>query len=1770
MDYAKLRAAALRSSEEEEAVTVDTRALIDKVLARYSGEWTTLRELTQNAADAQATTVKIKWETLPSTHVPLPTTTSQSELLKHTLSHHTLRRLVVQNNGQPFTKTDWGRLKRIAEGNPDETKIGAFGVGFYSVFADCEEPFVSSGKEAMAFYWKGNALFTRKLQVPREQASSDTAFVLDYRNTTTPMPNLLSVAQFLATSLTFIALQNIEFWIDDWKVLALQKKTSPSVRIHIPRDLETKTKDGLMSLASAERTSVQIDATFMSALGWKPHAVSADSYTSSEAPSLRSFFSRLASSTAQAGLRGKAAKEEQAVQDAIAEDLTATSTSSIFLRVTSAQIKTSVPAKFAAELERATKKPPPKTTKISILTSSYDETIASEESSVSNKVAKAADVFSSVLPSKKPGGRIFIGFPTAQTTGAGMHISAPSIIPTVEREAIDLNARWVSTWNVEMLRVAGVMSRLAYANEMSDLEEKLKRMAKANKGSAISAADVQKLIPEALHILKTYTFEDSTPISKVAQTIEEAFWTAYKRASIEVYSSRGVLPTTKVRSSSDEIVKFARGIPVVIPEMKEAPFMKKLSDLGLIQDISVDDIYQELSANAMDKDQLRHFIAWAAKSASTGEIDPPSRRRLLDAAIATISDGDESGGSIVALASIKNYQSNKIPVGLPIPPTTISITLVGNISEVMLRSLGWEPLSIATWMKFVIDTGSSRSADQDMTRSPDFSGRVLSVASKNWDSLSETSKASIVTALQDVAAIPTKMGMRKPGEAFFPSVKLFDDLPTLKSGLFLKDPFLAALGVRKTVDLDTIFTRLLNPSPDGAVTGHKKWSHMELIKYLTSVRNDIPAADMEKLKESKLCPAEAGPPGLEPTEGSARLYKVSELYKPNNELRGLKLPIIYWPEPRGGWRYNSAEAKFLEDLGLRAYPPVLELVDMMAGPDATLRTKAMTYFISSYFHYNSVEVGRIDKAFLPLEGKPDQLVAPGACYTNQDAAVLGYDILASELHRNAHKFGVARDPVISDCVARLLANPPKDRKTAISVFTYFQTRLGDLDDRQVATLKQAPIVPIKKKTNASLFSKDKAETAVVYVQPQNCYLGSSATYGNIFDFVDFGTGANTFLFKCGAKSQPTTVEIAQMACEEPARLLSVLQSPEKYLDLLRTLAEDLPELKSNKELFKKMKTSAWLLGSKEIPVPKSNAGPDKDEDEATVKSYQLATPRQIVILDDYISYRLFKQFLIGAPEEDSLEAFYQALGSGTLGMKIEEDVRIGAHAENQDGAQRLRQHVLERTKIFLHEYSKFKHDAIKHDEKWLDKNLQVVAVRTVLLRRSLRGHDQSHNEKRSAAISYHKQRWVLYVAEGRPDMYQVGQAICQVVLKRPSQQAYINFEPFLKLDLLDLRSRGYNVDRILRAKAAEARIAEEERLKALEAEQQKIKEREQEWKRAGEAAATKTPEEAAATKTPEPKTRMPGSFADSPEEEKAVATPSRPQTKPGGIFAQISRHLGLEPWEDPKEPTRPVSAGSSHGSPDTTHHTGGRVSSPAAVQQNLYNAITSTRAYDSSHLYAPPRVQKVKEQATYCDSTTSKNITYLADAPGGMRVFLAEDIRAENKTRFLTENGEVITHFERLLRDVGEIYGLSAKSMHIFYDESGHTIAFNMSGSIFCNLRYFQQLHWESLRRGGSYLDARVKATTWWWVVVAHELAHNLMGPHNAEHSYYTECFIQEYFGKMMAKAAQWTRPVTNSTTAPAPAAGSSSGNNAPQPPLRPRAPPPPYSARAGLMGLFD
>lgn len=423
-DFDALRAQTMGAGSDE-AVTVNTRALIDKVLARYSGEWTTLRELLQNAADASASKVVIRFQSLPSATVPVPQSSDPSIHLKHVLLYHTLKSLVVDNDGVAFKNSDWSRLKKIAEGNPDETKIGAFGVGFYSVFAECEEPFVSSGNEALAFYWKGDSLFTKKLHIGNAP-STKTTFVLPMRNLSSPIPSLISLCQFLASSLTFVGLGSIELWLDDWRLMELHKIIAPTIDVKIPKDVEKKTREGLMYVNSVIQEASQLDARWLKVVEWKPtQPPSASKPVQGSAPkgapstqSLRMFFSKLAPGSNNI-VAEKAANDEIVSQNAISEDLMGESNATVFLHVNKANVKTLGKKDFSAELERATKKPPSRNTTVSLLTVSYDEHTASN-SIMSDRSSMGTDIFSSVRPTK---GRIFIGFPTNQSKFLFVYIS---------------------------------------------------------------------------------------------------------------------------------------------------------------------------------------------------------------------------------------------------------------------------------------------------------------------------------------------------------------------------------------------------------------------------------------------------------------------------------------------------------------------------------------------------------------------------------------------------------------------------------------------------------------------------------------------------------------------------------------------------------------------------------------------------------------------------------------------------------------------------------------------------------------------------------------------------------------------------------------------------------------------------------------------------------------------------------------------------------------------------------------------------------------------------------------------------------------------------------------------------------------------------------------------------------------------------------------------------------------------------------------------------
>jgi hypothetical protein len=435
------------------------------------------RELLQNSNDAEATIAEIVIATTASSpssssssssrgkDVPddanKPPSSSSSSLLSKSSSLSLsvgggpplVTQVTYRNDGHPFRPQDWSRLRKIAEGNPDETKVGAFGVGAYTMFSVCEEPVVVSGprggEECMAFFWKGDSLWTKTGRAPPGivadvdgghalgEGRSWTSFVMPSRDPY-PVPDMVEFGQFLAASLTFTqCLGAVRVYVDRALVMDVRKAVLESHAIVPPRASSWWKNDGAVTSSS----------TGMFAFG--------------RGSELTQTSVRLTASLLRERGGSNAAGREM-------------ETSTVLARYASAQVRTAIPPSVEGRMVRVTKKKPPRELTVQVLLDAVnddgggrkkkDATSSRLTWKSSEKRSGAALITDSFAP--VPGsGRVFIGFRTSQTTGLGIHVAAP-LLPTVEREAIDFVDPALREYNCELLETCGMLMRLVLENAM--------------------------------------------------------------------------------------------------------------------------------------------------------------------------------------------------------------------------------------------------------------------------------------------------------------------------------------------------------------------------------------------------------------------------------------------------------------------------------------------------------------------------------------------------------------------------------------------------------------------------------------------------------------------------------------------------------------------------------------------------------------------------------------------------------------------------------------------------------------------------------------------------------------------------------------------------------------------------------------------------------------------------------------------------------------------------------------------------------------------------------------------------------------------------------------------------------------------------------------------------------------------------------------------------------------------------------------------------------
>ncbi|RKP26067.1 hypothetical protein SYNPS1DRAFT_14733 [Syncephalis pseudoplumigaleata] len=1678
---AALRAQVIEATGIEEKVEVNQRHLIDKILARYSAKYTVFRELLQNANDAGK---------YSRAHVCMRIHFEGAEKAGLFGKEH-CRRVQVRNNGRVFSNEDWHRLKKIAEGNPDEQKIGFFGVGFYSLFSICEGPFVTSGQECMAFLWKGDQLYTKRATVSTTAdgqhdaaaaASAWTTFLLDMRDPL-EIPNKEEFGRFLASSISFTAnLLQVKMVVDGVAIHTIEKQMGVPRPISI-RDLpglQVKSPQKMFTLTGVDVQQVHFKSTCASA--------------------------------------GGAGHEPKIV--------------SVFARVARAHLQVKVTKQQVHDMERTTKKRPPSTTTVQTIYSGYEEHGVSELDKKS--------VFADLMPFPKQG-QVYIGFPTHQTTGFSSHIAA-HFIPTVERESIDFVDPCLASWNEDLLSMCGLLARVLYEDEMNTIANLYRELtgnatpsAPAHESEA--AESVQAFLQQrASHAVQVFTYQASTPSALVGELGVHHFFASTGTRPPHILTDRGVLYAHEAKRANPKLAPFVTTIPVLPPPIVDTckGFLDKLEMLGYLRTVDAQDVLRELQQRRLSAKELVALMQWWMGERQRQSAD--YRRVLLSRAVFPTS------GRPLAEA---NYYVNPaiIPPTMPMPPQVIDyeITKPFKLHELASCFGPWTELSLPQWTEYIVNHRPELETDAAFTES------VLATLSRAWTRQAAAAQQRMVQLLQTKRCIPTQRGHVLPTDAYFKNVTLFPDLPLISVGKGVTDTLLTALGVRKHVDLQMIFTRQRDLN----------WDHVQLAKFLASIQSTLTQKETERLRRTAFFPKEEGVNEDGTPKSPSSYYRANELYVPQDNLRQMGLPIIQWST--GKFRTYTDEGKLLVHLGLQSYPPLNDLLAIAAGEDEARSKLALTFLTGNFNSYykDDYHADKITVAFLPCVGDGSVRARPADCFTNASCAIMGFHILQPAWCHYADKLGVRAFPQSDKLVLRLKERPPTSASEARAIFEFLASRQSELSRLHLKALGAMPFIPVETRTD------DK--TTMRLITPSSCYFssGEQSQHGSFFDYVDYGSVANHFLRACGVRDEPSPKDLALMLTRSPKAFLEACGGYDPYLNVLRQLALHCDRLVTDASLMAKLRASPVLLGTKRAarkkPEPSASAKQDgkeesapastsnKDEPEAHDQlEYELARAADIYLIDDTVLQQIFSP--LSAPMEIMLERFYETLGSTWLSKRVKETfIRRGTPSRTPIAVQ-LEALIKERAPLLFYDYQQGGDGSrILRDSQWLKKKLAVFEVPEIAIQLEFLPTKTIKTQPTSACVDASNGACRLYMTRVDFDHFDAANALGKVLFAKCRLNDALLLSTLLSSSMENLRRKGFPVDRILdmpkpqptarapsppppppsSAAAAASKPASNLSPRLMEQYVQQLKtmfpncdtdflreQLAQESSRHVERVANRLagmayPEEKPRVISENDASETPRPTSD--DRQRSHHRGSESSGSGSGLLGRLSRQLlGWQAPAPPQPPPatadtarEPLLANTASPQPPKQEVAAVDPNSTARLQSALKSAISSCRPYQSDTLRSEGQVRQVTESTvSYCDSIPSQNLQHIPRDQAPLNFYIDKSLEKATilaDTRLMQSLGR----FTTVLLLLCETFELDRSTVHIFYDKDGGTIAFNQlpTRALFFNLRYYDGLHYgRAVTAANGAVKEKCETYIYWFMTLCHELAHNFCREHNSQH----------------------------------------------------------------------
>ena len=1822
-------------------VEVNQRSLIDKILARYASAGAVYRELLQNSDDAEASVAEVRFSTtsgggggdcaqnsLSSSSTITGDGGSDRGLAASSNSGKkgpgTVSQVVYRNNGVPFRDQDWSRLRKIAEGNPDVSKVGAFGVGAYAMFSVSEEPMVISGGEALAFHWRGDALWTRTGPAPDSRARGDegrqeqrwTTFVLPSRDPYAA-PDAVEFGKFLCGNLTFTkSLRTVRVYVNDRLRLTVSKEPAGRSReVTPPRSSSWWKNDGAVTSSSGGIFSL---GSGNGSITETPVTITAD------------------------------LDDERR-------------TSIVDARYISAVAHTRVSAVVARRMERVTKKKVPSTVNVQVFMG------ATARGANAGTGSGRADAITSSLSPPTGEGRIFIGFRTSQTTGLAAHLSAP-FVPTVEREAIDLQDVALRAYNTELLEVSGMLMRMLLEHAMGAIgtryegnmdgyaveDERLRRtggdpmasstavgvdeadegndsgdkesttslysfarfMAKGIKKKVVAAIktvegvvrddesaellnppDPRPLSAEerdAVDLMRSFCPRRSTPDPDVGAAIAKGFGrclphlsppaltqTGVARGSDAKLPNRGMEAFVRVRVVRRAVLESAREYHEVVAGCRPLQIEDLIAALG-----------GEGEGAVMEESDVVRLLRWWTRYA---RLDPdalargpsvkdnirffPSKNSGAEPADSR-DGGDNHVREIIRLKDkIYSVNDDYLPPSLPQPKSVLPRSLREGVGATALGDASlkswFSPIPVDIWATYISDhrcMTEGRPEDNGIRRlalralGGEYSRREASGGSAAAAAFGGFLRNLLSERLCVPFDPPGEEGGREnadagcsancPSELYLPSADLaaFAGLhsfqkasPSLKEG-GVSDDLLVAMGVRKTVTIDFLFSHL----------DTLRWSDnpKALVGYLRKA--SLTEQDLKKLRTTQYLPER---------QDKTRTYAPSELFLPNPGLKIFPfVKFLQWPDD-DRLSDSSADGAFLKTLGCRVTPPLLAVMDYLetvVSDDKELRNKCLAFLYGelgpkgAYREaYTPSSLFLKKKVFPCLRNDPlgeieqqKEICSADSCFYDAMCLCMGFPVLDPELEEYGKRFICASQPTPQALTARLMEIVARAKHSLNEiggreylykqycdricakfnlVFNFLSTRTNDFDKQSLKDLKANAFIPCR------------TGDFVEWHLPSNVYFQNtkgekSALTVTLFHVVDF----HPFLSAAGVKSEPSSEDFFQLLLNDPRDVLNKLGDETKYLTLLRRIASDPPF----KSVTKEMTESPFLLALKVV-----TEGPGQNKSEDTSAKYVLARSRDIFIIDNSFFGRMFP--ILQAPHESDLEDFYEALGSRFISSSVNKAFKvIGGQRHRTAMTLEFSDTLRERTPLLISP-SITSRPLVKDADKLLGENRLDVLEADRLKAVYTLGETVNEQDVTCCADSFGRRKNALYLTEGF-DWFDVGNAIGGLILHRCQLEDAFLIGSLLETPLEQLRSRGFPVDRILcispvspekppppmssteedrtvNTSASRGILGEEQGYQNIlqqmfpDCDESYIKS--QLAKKPSLGKMRKLAESMASGEYPNKSATI---RANNDVQQQTTLDELKHKT---GVGKKVGKKLSrmLSPGK------RGFSMPGAQLSTQLLSHTqrpqanplmsDGRLQSPEndfganqQVENMLKNSVKSARQVDPGGISAPETIltstpEGLERGNNGCEIVSGKDLKPFegpyssGKAINGVRIFSTRGkIISDN---FLKDHFHAVNIFANVLQNLCDIFSLKIASIAIYHDPHGNTIAFNSAKSLHFNIRYFCSLHYipNTAPDNSCY--------SYWFTTMAHELAHNLVSAHNKDHGYYTESYIVLFLPKL-------------------------------------------------------